>query len=179
MMKNALLPVFFLLFSFAGIGMVHAQINTDTVQVVEDQIKPVRLNKPRIFPGFGLALVRNNMAPSFHINIGFRHRNRYEANLNTASYFLFERGADSRYHIYRNTFVNAEFQLNFNAFSGKSEGNWNGGGIGYLVESRGGFFTGTTMQLYYIRKLGPVSVMPAVIFDDSFKDVWPMITIRL
>lgn len=178
-MKYALLPGFFLLFSYGGMQSVKAQVNTDTIPAVEDQIKPVRVNKPRIFPGFGLALVRNNLAPSFHINIGFRHRNRYEANLNSASYFLFDKGSDNRYRIYRNTFVNAEFQLNFNAFSGKSEGNWNGGGIGYLLESRGKFFTGTTMQLYYIRKLGPVSVMPAVIFDDSFKDVWPMITIRL
>lgn len=179
MIKYALLPCLLLLLLICAIQSVEAQINTDTIPAAEDQIKPERVNKPRIFPGFGLALVRNTLAPSFHINVGFRHRNRYEANLNTASYFLFDRGADNRYQIHRNTFVNAEFQLNFNAFSGKSEGNWNGGGIGYLVESRGKFFTGTTMQLYYIRRLGPISVMPAVIFDDSFKDVWPMITIRL
>jgi hypothetical protein len=128
--------------------------------------------------GFGGALVRNEIAPTFHINLGLRHKEFYEATVNTTSIFFFTQGDNGKYNVYRNTFINAEFLLNFNMLS-KSVNNWNGGGIGYLVEARGRYFSETAMQLYYKRKFRYFSVMPALIFDDNFKDVWPMITIRL
>lgn len=128
--------------------------------------------------GFGGALVRNDIAPTFHINLGFRHKEFYEANVNTTSMFFFDQSDNGKFRVYRNTFVNAEFMLNFSMLS-KNVSNWNGGGIGYLIETRGRFFSEPAMQLYYKRKFRYFSVMPALIFDDNFKDVWPMITIRL
>jgi hypothetical protein len=138
----------------------------------------VRANKPVIYPGFGAALVRNELAPVFHINIGYNHKNRYEANFNTSSYFFFSKGSNSDFHVHRNTFLNAEFLLNFSPLS-KSLKNWNGLGVGYLVEARGGMFTETTTVVYYKRRYRFLSVMPGLIFDDNFKDVWPVISVRL
>lgn len=137
-----------------------------------------RNNRFLIYPGFGVGLIRNELAPAFHINIGFNHRDRYEGNINTSSFFFFEKGDNSKYNIHRNTFLNAEFLLNFSPLS-KSLRNWNGLGVGYLIESRGGYFSETTMMLYYKRKLRLFSITPGLIFDDNFKDVWPVISIRL
>lgn len=128
--------------------------------------------------GFGGALVRNDIAPTFHINLGFRHKELYEANVNTSSIFFFDQTDNGKFRVYRNTFLNAEFMLNFSLLS-KKVSNWNGAGVGYLVEARGRFFSEPAMQIYYKRKFRHFSVMPALIFDDNFKDVWPMITIRL
>jgi hypothetical protein len=128
--------------------------------------------------GFGAALVRNEIAPTFHINLGFRHKEFYQANINTSSIFFFSQGDNGKFFVYRNTFVNAEFMLNFNMLT-KSVDNWNGAGVGYLIEARGQYFSEPAMQIYYKRKFRYFSVMPALIFDDRFKDVWPMITIRL
>lgn len=144
----------------------------------EEGIDSVRKNKALIYPGFGVGLVRNQLAPSFHINVGFVHRDRYEANINTNSYFFFEEGNDNKYNIYRNTFLNAEFLLNFSPLS-KSLKSWNGVGIGYMIEARGKYFSEPAVVIYYKRKFRFFSVTPGIIFDDNFKDVWPVISIRL
>jgi len=147
-------------------------------QPEQEGIDSVRNNRVVIYPGFGVGLIRNELAPAFHINLGFNHRNRYEANVNTSSYFFFEKGTDNNYNIHRNTFLNAEFLLNFSPLS-RNLKNWNGLGIGYMIESRGNYFRDPTMLFYYKRKIGIISVTPGLIFDDSFKDVWPVISIRL
>ena len=141
-------------------------------------IDSVRNNKAVIYPGFGVGLVRNELTPVFHINIGFNRKNRYEGNINTSSYFFFEKNTDSKYSIHRNTFLSAEFLLNFSPLS-RSIKNWNGVGVGYLIEARGRYFSEPAMIIYYKRKYRFFSVMPGIVFDDNFKDVWPVISIRL
>lgn len=172
--------IFFLLIVLQTISiLVSAQENElAPVPSAEEGIDSVRRNKFLIYPGFGVGLVRNALSPSFHINIGYKHANRYEANVNTSSYFFFEKGSDGKYNINRNTFLNAEFILNFSPLNNSLK-SWNGFGFGYLIEARGGYITEPSFQLYYKRKFRFFSVMPAIIFDDNFKDVWPSITIRL
>jgi hypothetical protein len=162
-----------MILSHPGFCQENDTLATDTVTG-----EKIRKYKPQLYPGFGGALVRNDLAPSFHIYLGFRYRDRYEANVNTSSMFFFEKGTDSRYLLHRNTFLNAEFVLNFNPLS-KNMSNWNGVGVGYLIEARGRHFSETTVQIYYKRKFRFLTVMPAIVFDDNLKDVWPMITIRL
>ena len=152
--------------------------NQEADVVIDTTTGGKKRNQIEFSLGFGGSLVRNDIAPTFHINLGFRHKEFYEANINTTSVFFFSQGDNGKYRVYRNSFINAEFMLNFNMLS-KSMTNWNGMGVGYLVEARGRYFSETAMQLYYKRKFRYFSVMPALIFDDNFKDVWPMITIRL
>lgn len=175
-MKRIILLLAFLQFTAL---LVSAQDNGPApVPSSEEGIDSVRRNKFLIYPGFGVGLVRNELSPTFHINIGYSHANRYEANVNTSSYFFFEKGTDGKYNINRNTFLNAEFILNFSPLNNSLK-SWNGVGFGYLIEARGGYITEPGFQLYYKRKFRFFSVMPAIIFDDNFKDVWPSITIRL
>ncbi|HEX5002750.1 MAG TPA: hypothetical protein VFW78_09645, partial [Bacteroidia bacterium] len=64
-------------------------------------------NRVYLYPGFGASLVRNDLAPVFYINLGFKHFDSYEVSVNTSSYFFFEKTDGSEYKIYRNTFLNA------------------------------------------------------------------------
>ena len=141
-------------------------------------IDSVKNNRFLIYPGFGVSLVRNEISPLFFINIGIKHRDRYEINLNTSSFFFFERSPDKNYKIYRNTFLNAEFLLNFSPL-GINVKNWNGFGAGYLIETNGQYFRDATVQLYYKRKYRFLSIMPGFMLADNFKDIFPVITIRL
>jgi hypothetical protein len=154
-----------------------SQFESETTPVSEgiDSVKKINL---LIYPGFGLGLFRNELAPQFFINIGINHKERYEVNLNTNSIFFFERGDDKNYHIYRNTFLNGEFLLNFSPFN-RTVKNWNGIGIGYLIESKGQYFRETTMMVYYKRRLRYFALMPGVIIADDFKEVFPVISIKL
>lgn len=141
-------------------------------------IDSIKTNRFKIYPGFGVSLVRNEFAPVFYINVGVNHKDRYEVNVNTSSIFFFERELDKNYSIYRNTFLNAEFLLNFSPLS-KSIKNWNGLGAGYLIESKGQYFRDATVFIYYKRKFRFFSVMPGIMLADDFKDVFPVISIRL
>jgi hypothetical protein len=152
-------------------------VNAQETPAAEEGIDSVRRNKALIYLGFGVGLVRNTLSPAFYINVGYRHANRYEANVNTCSYFFFEK-ENSKYNTYRNTFLNAEFILNFSPLNNSLK-NWNGVGVGYLIESRGEYFAEPAMVFYYKRKYRFFSVMPGIVFDDNFKDVWPVISIRL
>ena len=134
-------------------------------------------DKIYISPGFAAEIVRNDIAPVFYINLGFIHRDIYEVNVNSSSLFFFEKTDENDYHIYRNTFLNAEFLLNFSPFNTIID-NWNGIGIGYLVESKGQIFEKTTFQVYYRKKLKFVSLMGGVVFDDNFENAFPVIGVR-
>jgi len=68
--------------------------------------------------------------------------------------------------------------LNFSPLNNSLK-SWNGVGVGYLVEARGEYITEPAFMIYYKRKFRFFSVMPGIIMDDNFKDVWPVITIRL
>ncbi len=174
--KTILLCVFI---SLAGMLSSYAQDTALLQQATDsDGIDSVRPNRVVVYPGFGAALVRNDLTPVFYISAGFNHKNRYEANVNTASYFYFDKNNTNTFNIYRNTFVNAEFMLNFSPLS-RSLKSWNGVGVGYLIEERGKYFSETTMVIYYKRRYPFFSVAPGIIFDDNFKDVWPVISIRL
>ena len=169
-----------LLIIFSNVVLTEAQENdTLTISAEEGEgIDSVRKNKFLIYPGFGVGLIRNELSPSFHINIGYSHANRYEANVNTSSYFFFEKGSDGKYSTKRNTFLNLEFLLNFSPLNNTHK-SWNGIGVGYLIEARGEYITEPAFMIYYKRKFRYFSVMPGIIFDDNFKDVWPTVTIRL
>lgn len=136
-------------------------------------------HKLLLYPSFGAGLFRNSLAPTFLINAGIRKRNIYEVNINTNSIFFFERDDDRNFEIYRNTFLNAEFLLNFSFFNSGIVKNWNGIGFGYLVESKGQYFRETTFILYYRKKLRHFSITPGIIFSDDLKDAFPVISIRL
>ncbi len=151
---------------------------TDSTYVPSVGIDSAKSNRFLIYPGFGVSLVRNELAPAFYINLGLNHLDRWEVNVNSASYFFFERGTDKKYKIYRNTFLNAEFLFNFSVFN-KKESDFNGVGIGYLVESRGKYFNEPTFMIYYKRRFKVYSVMPGIVISDDFKDVFPVISIRL
>ena len=160
-------------------GVSYGQQDTLTsVPPASVGIDSVRKNKFLIYPGFGLSLVRNDFAPVFYINLGLNHKDFYEINLNTASFFFFDRDIDKNYNVYRNTFLNAEFLLNF-SFLNKKERDYNGLGVGYLVESKGQYFRDATMMVYYKRKFKYFSVMPGFIFAYDWKDIFPVISIRL
>ena len=152
----------------------------DTISQVPESvgIDSVKKNRFLIYPGFGVSLIRNEFTPDFFINVGINHRERYEVNVNTASFFFFERGSDKNYKVYRNTFLNAEFLLNFSLLN-KKDKNMNGLGVGYLIETKGQYFNNTTMIFYYKRRQGLFSVMPGIICTDDFKEVFPAITVRL
>lgn len=159
---------------------VYAQFETETttMEPISLGIDSVKKTNILIYPGFGAALVRNELAPVFYINLGFNHREKYEVNLNTSSFFFFEREANKEYTIYRNTFVNAEFLLNFSPFN-RTVKNWNGLGFGYLVESKGQYFKDATMMVYYKRRLKHIALLPGLIIADDFKEVFPVISIKL
>ncbi len=152
----------------------------DTIPAAPESvgIDSVKKNRLLIYPGFGVSLVRNDIAPVFYINVGLNHRDRYEINVNTSSFFFFERNVDKNYSVYRNTFLNAEFLLNFSIFDRK-EKNYNGFGLGYLIESKGQYFREATMMVYYNKKFRYFSVMPGILLADDFKEVFPVISIRL
>jgi hypothetical protein len=141
-------------------------------------IDSAKNNRLLLYPGFGLSLVRNDFAPVFYINLGLNHKDRYEVNVNTSSFFFFDRDINKNYKVYRNTFLNLEFLLNF-SFLNKNVRDYNGLGVGYLVESKGQYFREATMIVYYKRKFKYFSVMPGLIFADDVKDVFPVISIRL
>jgi hypothetical protein len=159
-----------------------AQNSTDTTRQVAAtpaDSGSVKKYKFLLYPSFGAGLFRNDLAPTFIINIGLRKRNIYEVNVNTNSIFFFERDDNRNFQMYRNTFLNAEFLLNFSFFNSGSTNNWNGLGFGYLVESKGQYFKEATFMVYYRKKLRHLSIMPGIIFSDNLKDAFPVITIRL
>ncbi len=151
----------------------------DTLRAPESVgIDSLKKYKIQIYPGFGVSLVRNDLAPVFYINLGLNFRDRYEMNVNTSSFFFFDKGNDNKYNIYRNTFLNAEFLLNFSMFN-KKERDFNGLGVGYLIEDRGTYFGEATVMIYYKKKFKFFSVQPGIILENDFKDVFPVISIRL
>jgi hypothetical protein len=151
---------------------------TDDLEVTTDSTD-FKKHKLLLYPSFGAGLIRNTLAPTFLINAGIRKRNIYEVNVNTNSIFFFERDADRNFEIYRNTFLNAEFLLNFSFFNSGIVKNWNGLGFGYLIESKGQYFKESTFVLYYRKKLRHFSITPGIIFRDDFKDAFQVIPIRL
>jgi hypothetical protein len=177
MKRNLYLSVIVILFSA---NIVFAQKDTTTTDVkTSEGIDSIKNNKFKLYPGFGISLIRNEFAPAFYINIGINHKDIYEVNINSASFFFFDREPNSKnYNIYRNTFVNLEFLLNFSPLS-KSIKNWNGIGAGYLVENKGQYFRDPTFFIYYKRKLPYISILPGIMLADGGKDVFPMISIKL
>ena len=159
---------------------VNAQFETETTSAAPLSLgmDSARKTSILIYPGFGVSLIRNELAPVFYINLGFNHKERYEVNINTSSFFFFERQLDKSYEINRNTFVNAEFLLNFSPFN-RTVKNWNGLGVGYLVESKGQYFQDATMMVYYKRRLKHIAIMPGLVIADDFKEVFPVISIKL
>jgi hypothetical protein len=157
----------------------NAQTVDPPVPVPSDSTGNISQKKNRVylFPGFGASLVRNSFAPVFYISLGYKLRDTYEVNVNTSSYFFFEQSDGSAYNIYRNTFLNAEFLLNFSPFTSEIE-NWNGIGLGYLVEAKGQVFQETTFQVYYRKKLKFISLTGGIVFDDNFENAFPMIGVR-
>ena len=110
--------LFIIFITIINLTTAFAQTDSLTVAVpASEGIDSVRKNRILVYPGFGLSLIRNEFAPSFFINVGFNHRERYEVNVNTASYFFFERDDNKNYEMFRNTFLNAEFLLNFSFLS--------------------------------------------------------------
>lgn len=130
------------------------------------------------YPSFGAGLVRNTMSPTFHLNIGYKHKERYQFSLVGSSYFFFDKNVAGDHNVYRNTFAGLEFMLNFSPFS-LDHPNWNGIGLLYLAEARGGYFSEPSGLVYYRRKFRYFSIMPGIVIDDNLEDVWPMITIKL
>lgn len=168
---------FILLFLSSLISGLNAQ-NADSTFVQSSGIDSAKSNRFLIYPGFGVSLVRNDLSPAFYINVGLNHHDRWEVNINSASFFFFERGSDKNYKIYRNTFINAEFLLNFSVFN-KKERDFNGLGVGYLIESKGYYFEESTFMVYYKRRFKAFSVMPGIVISDNFREVFPVISIRL
>ena len=168
----------YILISFLYLNTAFAQRDTSFAAPESVGIDSVKKNRILIYPGFGISLIRNEFTPDFFINLGLNHMDRYEVNVNTASFFFFERGTDKNYKVYRNTFLNAEFLLNFSILN-KKDKNFNGLGVGYLIETKGQYFRNTTMMFYYKRRHGLFSVMPGIICTDDFKEVFPAITLRL
>src|SRR4051812_26300625 len=82
-------------------GPIFAQKDTATTAPQSAGIDSVKKNKILIYPGFGVSLVRNELAPVFYINLGINHEDRYEVNINTSSFFFFERDIDKNYKVYR------------------------------------------------------------------------------
>lgn len=131
-----------------------------------------------VFGSFGAGLVRNTLSPSVHLSIQYKHKERYSFSAQSTSFFAFSQNADGDFNVYRNTFAGLEFMLNFSPFS-KDTPNWNGLGISYLIEARGRQFSEPAGMIYYRRKFQHFSLMPGLMLDDNFGDVWPVITIRL
>ena len=176
MKKLLFLPALIILFStYSGIAQEDSIVSEEKTS---EGIDSVRKNKIKIYPGFGVSLIRNEIVPAFYINLGVNHKDRYEINVNTSSFFFFEREASKNYNIYRNTFLNAEFLLNFTPLS-SSVKSWNGFGVGYLIESKGQYFRDATFNIYYKRKLRYISILPGIMLADDFKDVFPVISIKL
>ena len=131
-----------------------------------------------VFGSFGAGLVRNTLSPTVHLSLQYKHKERYSFSAQSTSFFFFSQNADGDFNVYRNTFVGLEFMLNFSPFS-KDNPNWNGLGASYLVEARGRQFSEPAGMIYYRRKFQHFSLMPGLMLDDNFEDVWPVITIRL
>lgn len=177
-MKRIALAAFTLVIILTG-NLVHAQTEQDQLIAASDSASKTSDTKDHLYisPGFGASLVRNDLAPVFYISLGFIHRDSYEINVNTSSHFFFEKVDGSDYHIYRNTFLNAEFLLNFSPFNTIID-NWNGIGVGYLIESKGQIFKETTFQVYYRKKLKFVSLIGGFVIDDNFENAFPLIGVR-
>ena len=175
---NFKIGFFLLLMSLNNTYIFAQQDTTSNTAPVSSGIDSVKANRFLLYPGFGVGLIRNEIAPVFYICIGLNHRDRYEINVNTSSIFFFEREVDKSYSIYRNTFVNLEYLFNFSFFN-KKERDFNGLGVGYLVESKGQYFKESTMTIYYKRKFKYFSVMPGFVLSDDFKEIFPVISIRL
>src|SRR5688572_7135662 len=88
------------LFIILSAGHLYGQ---DTIPASPESvgIDSVKRNRLLIYPGFGVSLVRNDIAPVFYINLGLNHHDRYEISVNTSSFFFFERNVDKNYSVYR------------------------------------------------------------------------------
>jgi hypothetical protein len=131
-----------------------------------------------VYASFGAGLVRNTLSPTVHLSMQYKHKERYSFSAQSTSFFFFSQNTDGDFNVYRNTFAGLEFMLNFSPFS-KDNPNWNGLGVSYLVEARGRQFSEPAGMIYYRRKFQHFSLMPGLMLDDNFEDVWPVITIRL
>jgi hypothetical protein len=151
-----------------------AQSSSETVEPMDT----VSSRSFVVYGSFGAGLIRNTLSPTVHLQIQYKHKELYSLGLQSTSFFFFNQNTDGDYNVLRNTFAGLEFMLNFSPLS-KSDPNWNGIGLSYLVEANGQMFSEPAGMIYYRRKFKYFSLMPGLILDDRAKDVWPVITIRL
>lgn len=171
---------YFLGIVFLGLfPFFHLNVVAQTEIADSDDVVDTVSSKAFVFhPTFGAALVRNTLSPTFHLTIGYKHKERYQFSVVGSSCFFFQKNDAGDYSVYRNTFAGLEFMLNFSPFS-LDYPNWNGIGVTYLAEARGGYFSEPAGMIYYRRKFRYFSIMPGIVVDDHLEDVWPMITIKL
>jgi hypothetical protein len=175
-MKKAILILGMFFYSLSVFAQF--EVETPSPAVISEGIDSTKKKTTiLVYPGFGVSLVRNDLAPVFYISVGFNHMERYEANINTSSFFLFERDIDKNFKVYRNTFLNAEMLVNFSPFN-RTVRNWNGFGVGYLIESKGQYFRETTMMIYYKKRLKHFAIVPGILFADNFKELFPVISVK-
>jgi hypothetical protein len=172
-MKNILTAIAFFFLISSSIPVLG---QTDAIN--DEPMDTVSGRSFGVFGSLGAGLVRNMLSPTVHLSMQYKHKERYSFSAQSTSFFFFSQNADGDFNVYRNTFVGLEFMLNFSPFS-KDDPNWNGLGASYLVEARGRQFSEPAGMIYYRRKFQHFSLMPGLMLDDNFEDVWPVITIRL
>jgi len=143
--------------------------------------------KPRISfnPQFGAGLVRNTLTPVADVGFqynrywnNFKERNIYR--LSGTGYYFFEKDESGNYRVHDNWFINATI----GSISERVDPGWYGReasvGVGYLVSQKGNYFKNNAMRIFtHIMIVRGVSVVPEVIFNNNFKEIFPGITIKI
>src|ERR1035437_1610558 len=146
-----------------------------------DSIKK-KLIEVSISPSIGVGLIRYTPAPSFNLGLVYSYKDSWKIGLNSSSYFFFEPIVETDntkdYKMSINTFINGEF-LTRGLLKKEKSKDWNGIGIGYLIDKNGDCFHGSTAKLYFIHSFKRhITVLPEIIFTNDFNTIFPGVTIR-
>ncbi len=142
-----------------------------------------------VLANVGAGFVRDRLTPAAELGLVYRLPGTRGDNIGEfligvygSGYFAFAKGADGRYNVQDNYFVNAEF-------GGESDNDDNiyglklrriALGVGYLVSQRGDYFSGTTMKLFLnLRLKHGFTLSPELIATDNFHQVFPGLTLKV
>jgi len=179
--------IFLSVFSFVILQTSFAQ--TDTLKSGDSSKYERTVSAELILkPTIGAGLIRNVISPTFDIQLTFNYNNKYKFTFSTSSYFFFERDVNRDFTMYRNTFVTLQYMFKLKAKNlikreennSNGKNSWSSGiGLGYLIESEGDYFQGTTFKIFYSTKIGRrITFVPELIITDDFKTVFPGVTVK-
>jgi hypothetical protein len=128
--------------------------------------------------GVGAGLIRHSLVPSLTPGVAIRFQQKREISLGLNMNYFFDRNESGPYSMAVNAFVSAGFGLRIKP--SQPDSRWQKLEVGYLVRSRGGYFDKDTFKLSYTYPIASqkVHLIPELYFSNSFRTVFPGISIR-